>query len=114
MLYRNAFQTAVLRVYVPSVRDLLHLAERQATSMFIVTDEPLRHGNEIGLQFVHPNSEDVFEASAFVVRVVDQHGMRGVEVEFLDLAFDRFDRFREFVEDGIESWLDDASYVPGG
>lgn len=111
MLYRNAFQVAVLRVYVASVRDLLHLAERNATSMFIVTDEALAVGNEVGLQFVHPNSEDVFEANAFVARVVDQHGVRGVEVEFLDLAFERFDRFREFVEDGIEAWLDDASYA---
>lgn len=111
MLYRNAFQTSVLRVYVSSVRDLYHLAERKASTVFIVTEEPLSRGNEVGLQFVHPNSEDVFEVAGFVARVVNQHGIRGIEVEFLDLVDDRFDRFREFIEDGIESWLDDASYT---
>ncbi|MFO0618093.1 MAG: PilZ domain-containing protein [Polyangiaceae bacterium] len=108
LLYRSAHQVAVLRVYVGSVVDLYALSEPQRDKTFIQTDERLSVGDEVGLQWVHPNSEDIFEMSAFVTRVVDQHDMRGAEVEILDLDTERRARFAEFIDDGLESLFDDV------
>lgn len=108
LLYRSAHHVAVLRVYVGSVVDLYALAEPDRDKTFVQTDERLSVGDEVGLQWVHPNSEDIFELSAFVTRIVDQHEMKGVELEILDLDDERRARFAEFIDDGLESLFDDA------
>lgn len=111
LLYRNSHQVAVLRVYFASVAELFDLADRDASDevTFIRTDEPVKVGDEVGLQLVHPNSDDIFEVSCFVTRIVDQHGLRGIEVESLDLDEDRRARLREFIEDGVEQLFDEPS-----
>lgn len=108
LLYRSAHQVAVLRVYVGSVVDLYALAEDGRDKTFVQTDENLHVGDEVGLQWVHPNSDDIFEMAAFVTRKVDQHDTRGVELEILDLDADRRARFAEFIDDGLESLFDDV------
>jgi hypothetical protein len=107
VLYRSAHHVAVVRVYVRSVVDLYTMTEAPHESTFILTDEPLRAGDELGVQLVHPDSEDIFELSAFVTRVVNQHGVRGLEIEFLNLDAERKLRLRDFADDGLEALFDE-------
>ncbi len=111
MLYRSEHQVAVLRVYVRSVAELYALIEPEIDHMFVLTDEPVRIGAEIGLQLVHPDSEDIFELGAFVTRAVDQQGVRGLDVEFLDLDAEKKQRLREFIDDGLEALFDEETFV---
>lgn len=108
MLYRSAHHVCVLRVYVGSVVDLYALAEPDRDKTFVQTEERLSVGDEVGLQWVHPNSDDIFEMSAFVTRIVDQHQMKGAELEILDLDAERRARFNEFIDDGLESLFDEV------
>jgi hypothetical protein len=110
-LYRSAHQVACLRIYVRSVAELYALAEAGIDTMFVLSDEPVRVGDELGLQLVHPDSEDIFELSAFVTRAVDDGGVRGLEVEFLDLDAERKARLREFIDDGLEALFDEESFL---
>lgn len=107
LLYRNAHQVAVVRVYFSSVSQIYGLIDAPDSRMFIRSDDPLPLGSEIGLQLVHPDSDDIFELSAFVDRSVDQHGVRGMGVEILDLDAARTERLKEFVEDGLEVLFDE-------
>lgn len=109
MLYRSEHQVAVLRVYAGSVSELYALLDPGRDGLFVVTDEPVKVGDELGLQFAHPDSEDIFEIGVFVTRIVDQHGVRGLEVEFLDFLEERRDRFKEFIDDGLEAIFDEES-----
>jgi hypothetical protein len=109
MLYRSAHHVAVLRAYVRGVSELYELTAPGVDRMFLLTDEPLGVGAELGLQMAHPDSNDIFELSAFVTRAVDQHGVRGVEIEFLDLDEARRARLKEFVDDGLEAIFDEES-----
>lgn len=110
-LYRSAHQVAVVRVYVPSVAELYALAEPGRDTMFVVADERVRVGDEIGLQLVHPDSEEIFELSAFVTRIVSEQGVRGLDLEFLDLDTERRARLKEFIDDGLEALFDEEIFV---
>ena len=110
-LYRNEHQRAVLRVYVRSVAELYAMTEPEVDHMFVLTDEPLGVGAELGLQLVHPDSDDIFELEAFVTRVVDQQGVRGLDTEFLDLDAEKKQRLREFIDDGLEALFDEETLV---
>ena len=107
LLYRNAHQVAMIRVYFSSVSQIYSLLDAPESRMFIRVDDPLPLGSEIGLQLIHPDSDDVFEMSAFVVRSVNQHGVSGMGVEILDLDEARSERLKEFVEDGLEVLFDE-------
>jgi hypothetical protein len=111
-IYRSSHHVAVLRVYFGSIVDLYAIAEPERDKIFVQTDEPLKLGDELGLQFVHPNSEDIFELSAYVTRIVDQHETRGFELEILDLDPERRARFGEFIDDGLEALFDDVEVDP--
>jgi hypothetical protein len=99
----------VVRVYFATVADLRGVSRRD--TFFIRTDERVKVGDELGLQLAHPDSEDIFEASCFVGRVVDQHGIRGIDVELLDLDEERRMRLRDFVDDGLEALFDEESIL---
>ncbi|MFO0549467.1 MAG: PilZ domain-containing protein [Polyangiaceae bacterium] len=109
LVYRDAYQVAVLRIYFPSVTPLEELADRaqRRDKLFVVTDEALGVGDEVGLQLCHPESDDIFELKAIVVRLVDQHNTRGIELDLYDLDDDRRARLADFIEDGMGALFDD-------
>ena len=109
MLYRGEHQVAVLRVYAGSVTDLYAMVDPAKEGLFVITEERVNVGDEVGLQFAHTDSDDIFEVAAFVTRIVDQHGVRGIETEFLDFDPERRQRFKEFVDDGLEAIFDEES-----
>jgi len=76
--------------------------------MFLLTEESFAIGDEIGLQLVHPHTEDVFEAACVVRRAVREHGVAGIGVELLDPE-DARKRCWDFIFDGIAELFDEES-----
>ena len=109
--YRSTRHVAVLRIHVPSVGALYAMAEPGCRHIFVLTMETIEPGSEVGLQLVHPDSDEIFEAEASVSRSVNQHGIRGLELAFSSFDDARRARLREFIDDGLEALFDDESVV---
>jgi len=108
--YRRSEHIAVLRVEPETLGDLrtLHARDVSRGGMFLLTDEPFALGDVIGLQLVHPHTQDVFETACVVRRTVREHGVAGIGVEFLDPEEAR-ERCYDFIFDGIADLFDEES-----
>jgi hypothetical protein len=109
LVRRRPDQVAALRVAVQTVAELERMLELdpKAPTFFVLCDEQLEVGAELGVWLVHPESEDLFELACRIERVVHEHGIRGLGLVLVDFDEERRQRFREFVEDGLEALFDD-------
>lgn len=108
---RQPDHAAVFRIEVRTALDLQNIFTRDVAKggLFVLTDEVIDLDTPVGLQLIHPNTEDVFELSGVVRRHVEQHGIRGLGIDFVGLDEERRDRFRDFVYDGIAELFDEES-----
>jgi Tfp pilus assembly protein PilZ len=108
---RDASQVAVLRIEVQTALDLQIIYQRDVPKggLFVLTDEELEPGDYVGLQLIHPNTDDVFELAGVVARHVVQQGIRGLGIDFVDLDEERVARLHDFVHDGLADLFDDES-----
>jgi len=108
---REARHTAVFRVEMQTALDLQNIYNRDVAKggLFVLTDEVVDLETAVGLQLIHPNTEDVFELSGIVRRQVEQHGIRGLGIDFVGLDQERRERLHDFVYDGIADLFDEES-----
>lgn len=111
---RTAGQVGTLRVEVESVRALVKMLSRDLarSSIFLACSAEAFVEDELLIQIVHPLSEDVFELTGRVRRVVKDGGMRGLDLELLRCDEERQKRFEEFVFDAMAPIFDDEEVVP--
>jgi Tfp pilus assembly protein PilZ len=101
---RHTRYAAVLAVRSKNLDDLVTTYTRDISQggTFLATDVPLRNGDDLYLELIHPDSGSSFGLQCVVKRRVRD----GVGVEFADLDDDRRALFWQFVEPVIE--LDDG------
>jgi hypothetical protein len=111
---RTAGQVGTLRVEVESVRALVTMLSRDLgrSSIFLACSAEAFVDDELLVQIVHPLSEDVFELTGRVRRVVKDGGVRGLDLELLRCDDERRKRFEEFVYDAMAPMFDDEEVVP--
>lgn len=109
LFWRNQRHTAVFRLHLRALPDLVTMFERDVKRrrLFVLSEVQAYPNDEVGVIVVHPHSGDVFELSARVLRVVRDHGVGGLLLELLDVDADREARFEEFVYDAIAPLFDD-------
>jgi Tfp pilus assembly protein PilZ len=106
---RSDAQVGALRVQVRSVNDLVRMQRRDLSrgTIFFATPGKAYAGDELALQIVHPLNGDVFEMQGKVRRVVDDAGIKGLELELVACDDDRRARFEDFIYDGMAELFDD-------
>ena len=94
---RSEDQAYTLRSGVGAVSDLVKMTERDLVrgTILVPTREVGFVGDRVALWIVHPHSEQIFELAAKIGRVVNDGGLRGAELEVLDLDPARLKRFDE-------------------
>lgn len=108
---RSERHVRTLRATPERLPDLVALY-RQAVDhqhMFLLTPTLAYVGDEVGLQVVHPHSDDVFELEGKVVRCVRDGQVEGLDIALAALDAERGERFDEFVYDPIAPFFDDES-----
>lgn len=112
---RNPAHVKTLRVVSERLTDLVALERRASDEgrIFVLTDTQLYVDDAIGLQMVHPHTEDIFELDAKVVRCVRDGDLHGVEARLAGFDPDRARRFEEFVFDAIAPFFDDDDLTEG-
>lgn len=112
---RNPAHVRTLRVAAERLPDLVALEQRAASEghVFVLTDTQLYVDDAIGLQIVHPHTDDVFELDAKVVRCVRDGDVHGVEAILVGFDADRARRFEEFVFDALAPFFDEDDLNEG-
>ncbi len=111
---RTSAQVGTLRVEVRHVRDLLTMLRRDLKSqrIFLTSRAKAFIGDELAINVVHPLTEDVFELRGQVRRIVDDGGLRGLELDLLACDAARCERFEEFIYDAMAPMFDDELIEP--
>ncbi len=106
---RSREQVGTLRVEPGSVRDLVAISKRDLGrgTIFLVSGARAFVDDELLLQVVHPLTDDVFELVGRVRRVVEDAGLRGLDVALVGCDDARRERFEEFVYDAMAPMFDD-------
>jgi hypothetical protein len=109
LVRRDATHVKTLRIVAERLPDLVALQQRASDEreVFIMSNTQLFVDDPIGLEVVHPHSEDVFELSAKVVRCVRDGDVMGFKAKLLKFDEERAKRFEEFVFDALTPMFDD-------
>ena len=106
---RSHHQVGALRVEPGSVRDLAAMLNRDVSrgTIFLVTSATAFVDDELLLQIIHPLTEDVFELTGRVRRIVQEAGLRGLDLSLVHCDDERQARFEEFVYDAMAGIFDE-------
>jgi len=106
---RSHHQVGALRVEPGSVRDLAAMLNRDVArgTIFLVTSASAFVDDELLLQIVHPLTADVFELTGRVRRIVQDAGLRGLDLALVRCDEERQARFEEFVYDAMAPIFDE-------
>lgn len=113
-IYRRDDRHAlVLRVHAERLPDMVALYERvvKERRMFVLYEGNAFVDDPVGLQVVHPYTDDVFELEGKVVRVVRDASLCALDLTLSSLDEDRLARFDEFLYDAIAPMFDDEDIL---
>lgn len=108
---RSDRHVRTLRATPERLPDLVAFYQRAVDDqrVFLLTSTPAYVGDEVGVQVVHPHSDDVFELEGKVVRCVRDGQTEGLDIALFAMDAERGKRFDEFVYDPIAPFFDDES-----
>jgi hypothetical protein len=110
---RNDRHALVLRVRGERLPDMVALYERvvKERRMFVLYQSNAFVDDPVGLQIVHPYTEDIFELEGKVVRVVRDATLSALDISLSGLDEERLERFDEFLYDAIAPMFDDEDIL---
>ena len=95
---------ARLQVRVRTADDLFQLYTRDVSrgGLFLTTELDLAMGQQLGIDFVHPDTGEAFPLKGVVRHRVRRPGVAGVGVQFLEMDDAIRDRLFDFISSDIE------------